>query len=134
MKIPLALIGSVAVLVTVAAALLTALPAAHEQPSADQGLVEGPKPEEGRELILENCVLCHSTAIILSNHMSRERWDDTITVMQEMHNLWPLEPADRAGILDYLEATQGASAFDDVELDLRSSPWAQPLYRPNPIW
>jgi hypothetical protein len=66
--------------------------------------------------------------------MSRNRWDEVITRMHNEHNLWPLEAGDRVLILDYLETTQGESAFDDDQLNLQSSPWAWPLYRPNPIW
>ena len=102
--------------------------------STNEDLVEGLRPEKGRELVLENCVLCHSTAIIVSNHMSRERWDEAITWMQDEHNLWPLETNDRTLILDYLEATQGESALDADQFDVRSNPWAWPLYRPHPIW
>ncbi len=102
--------------------------------STTQGLLEGLRPAKGREVVLANCVLCHSTAIILSSHMSRNRWDEVITWMQDEHNLWPLEAVDRALILDYLETTQGELAFNDDQLNLKSSPWAWPFYRPNPIW
>tara|TARA_B100000929_G_scaffold35684_1_gene25557 strand:+ start:1249 stop:1671 length:423 start_codon:yes stop_codon:yes gene_type:complete len=102
--------------------------------STTEGLLEGLRPSKGREVVLENCVLCHSTAIILSSHMSRNRWDEVITWMQDEHDLWPLETVDRALILDYLETTQGELAFNDDQLTLKSSPWAWPFYRPNPIW
>ena len=102
--------------------------------STTEGLLEGLRPSKGREVVLENCVLCHSTAIILSSHMNRNRWDEVITWMQDEHDLWPLETVDRALILDYLETTQGELAFNDDQLTLKSSPWAWPFYRPNPIW
>ena len=92
-----------------------------------QGLAPGP----GRDLVLMNCVACHSAALIVSNRMSRQRWDDAITEMQEEDGLWPFSDEDRSAILDYLEATQGPT--DSAEL-AETSPWAQPLYRPNPIW
>ena len=123
---------------TVVVVALTGTPSAPRgqvsSASTNEDLVEGLRPEKGREMVLENCVLCHSTAIIVSNHMSRERWDEAITWMQDEHNLWPLETNDRTLILDYLEATQGESALDDDQFDVRSNPWAWPLYRPNPIW
>ena len=123
---------------TVVVVALTGTPSAPRgqvsSASTNEDLVEGLRPEKGRELVLENCVLCHSTAIIVSNHMSRERWDEAITWMQDEHNLWPLETNDRTLILDYLEATQGEAALDDDQFDVRSNPWAWPLYRPNPIW
>ena len=107
---------------------LPGIPAAQPEQgpleSTTQGLLEGLSPAKGREVVLENCVLCHSTAIILSSHMSRNRWDEVITWMQDEHNLWPLEAVDRALILDYLETTQGELAFNDDQLNLKSSPWA----------
>ncbi len=54
--------------------------------STTEGLLEGLRPSKGREVVLENCVLCHSTAIILSSHMSRNRWDEVITWMQDEHD------------------------------------------------
>ncbi len=122
------------------AVVATALPVTSDQrdqvPSgaAGEDVVDGLRAGTGRDQVLENCVLCHSTSIILSNHMNRERWDETISLMQDVHDLWPLTPNDRGLILDYLESTQGESAVDAHGLDPRSSPWAQPLYRPNPIW
>ena len=75
---------------------------------------------------------CHSTAIIAATHATRERWDELITTMQQKHGLWPLVPAVRNQILDYLAATQPPS---DPALDAaKQTPWAEPLYRPNPLW
>ena len=125
-------------LLAVVATALSSTPAAQrgqEPPeSTTEDLLEGLRPAKGRAVVLQNCVLCHSTAIILSSYMSRNRWDEVITWMQNEHDLWPLEAGDRALILDYLETTQGESAFDDAQLNPQSSPWAWPLYRPNPIW
>ncbi len=89
-----------------------------------QGLVAGP----GRDLVIANCTACHSTALITQNHMSRARWDKTITWMQQTQNLWAIAPDARAQILDYLEATQG----DDG--GVAASAAGGPLYPPNPIW
>jgi hypothetical protein len=90
------------------------------------------KPGKGRELVLVNCIPCHSTAVIASSHQTREGWDQTITKMQKQNGLWPIAPSMRAQILDYLEATQPPS---DPGLDKgKESPWATPLYRPNPLW
>ncbi len=100
-------------------------------PSTGQDLGKGLKPGEGRKLITTNCVACHSTALIVSHHMSRERWDKSITRMQEKEGLWPFSPEDREAILDYLESTQGPI---EEAISSSDSPWAQPLYRPNPIW
>ena len=45
----------------------------------------------------------------------------------------PSVPAEvRAGILDYLETAQRP---EDAGLTAgKQSPWASPLYRPNPLW
>ena len=94
--------------------------------------IQSLKPGKGRELIQVNCIPCHSTAIIAATHATRERWDELITTMQQKHGLWPLVPATRNQILDYLSATQPPS---DPALDAaKQTPWAEPLYRPNPLW
>ncbi len=102
-------------------------PALIDRTDVANGLVKAP----GRELLLAHCTACHSTALITQNRMTRQRWDDTITWMQETQRLWPIPPADRARILDYLELTQGV---DGAAVAAADSPWAAPRYRPNPIW
>ena len=72
---------------------------------ADTRLAEG----QGRDEVLGNCTICHSEALILNNRMSRQRWDETITWMQEKQGLWELEPEMRKTILDYLAKHQGIS-------------------------
>jgi hypothetical protein len=109
-----------------------AIAAERLPPSANVGVFEQLKPGAGRELVLANCMPCHSTAVIASSHQSRERWDQTITKMQKQNGLWPLAPDTRRQILDYLAATQPPS---DPGLEKgKESPWAAPAYRPNPIW
>ena len=84
------------------------------------------------EQVQINCIPCHSTAIITATHATRERWDELITTMQQKHGLWPLVPNIRKQLLDYLAATQPPS---DPGLEVgKQTPWAQPLYRPNPLW
>ena len=90
------------------------------------------KPGQGRELVQAHCMPCHSTAVIAATHATRARWDEIVTTMQQRHGLWPLPPQMRTQILDYLAATQPPS---DPGLETaKQSPWAQPLYRPNPLW
>ena len=91
------------------------------------GLVSAP----GRDQVLANCVACHATALITQNHMSRASWDATLTWMQETQGLWEIPPPDRTAILDYLALTQGVNTGGAAAED---SPWAEPLYRPNPLW
>jgi mono/diheme cytochrome c family protein len=94
--------------------------------------IERLKRGKGRELVAVHCIPCHSTAIITANHLTREQWDVTITTMQQRHGMWMLPPALRNQILDYLESTQRPA---DPGLDQgKESPWASPLYRPNPLW
>ncbi|MBI4626371.1 MAG: hypothetical protein HY736_24530 [Verrucomicrobia bacterium] len=103
-------------------------PAGRENFSAIEQLKEG----RGREFVLANCLPCHSTAVIAASHLTRQRWDQTITKMQKQNGLWPLAPEMRTQILDYLEINQPPS---DPGLEkAKETPWASPLYRPNPLW
>lgn len=97
---------------------------------APQAESSGLEPGEGREVVWAVCTQCHTEEIILASHMSRETWDTTITWMQETQGMGDLEPDIRGLILDYLEETQGLEHEDGGG----SSPWASPLYRPNPLW
>lgn len=99
---------------------------------ANVSAIQQLKPVKGRELILANCIPCHSTAVIAASHLNREKWDQTITKMQKQNGLWPLVPSIRNQILDYLETTQPPS---DPGLEkAKETQWGAPLYRPNPIW
>ena len=109
--------------------LLLSLPAAEPQ---NTSAIQALKPGAGREHIQINCIPCHSTAIITATHATRARWDELITTMQQKHGLWPLVPTIRAQLLDYLAATQPPA---DPGLEAgKQTPWAGPLYRPNPLW
>jgi len=92
--------------------------------------IQGLEPGKGRGLILTHCTVCHSAALVVSFRASRAGWDAAITRMQQEESLWGLLAEDREGILDYLEATQGPVS----SAERPGSPWAQPLYPPNPIW
>jgi hypothetical protein len=75
----------------------------YAEEDMQQGLPSGP----GVDLVLGNCTICHSTSIILQNHMGREAWDKTITWMQKEQGMWELEAGDRRAILEYLSKHQG---------------------------
>lgn len=90
----------------------------------------GLEPGKGREVVWAVCTQCHTAEIITASHMSRETWDTTITWMQETQGMGELEPDVRALILDYLVEAQGLEDEDHGG----PSPWASPLYRPNPLW
>jgi len=90
------------------------------------------KPGSGKPLVQVNCIPCHSTAIIASNHLNRDQWDEIITTMQKKNGMWPIAGEIRRQILDYLVATQRP---EDVGLKQgKTSPWAAPIYQPNPLW
>jgi len=90
------------------------------------------KDAPGKAMVAVNCIPCHSTAIIAANHLTRSQWDETITTMQKKNGMWPIPPAIRKQILDYLAVAQRP---EDRGLSQgKTSPWATPLYRPNPIW
>lgn len=112
---------------------LSAQPAQPAQPAqdADEDLLHGLKPGEGRQLTLTYCALCHSASLVVSYRTTREGWDEVITRMEKEEGLWLFSIEDRTALLDYLEATQGPM---DAEESVRVTPWAEPLYKPNPIW
>ncbi len=116
------------------------------QASAEE-VFGGLLPHTGRETVFGICTQCHSTAIILQNRMTRERWDTTITWMQEKQGLYYLPPDTRNEILDYLAAVQGVPATTATapvataaakEKGAESKPAKSGMYQydypPNPIW
>ena len=98
---------------------------------ADEYEARGLQPGEGRDLVLQTCTGCHSTAIILQNHMSRKRWDETITWMQEKQGLQKLNLETRNKILNYLEKTQSPPDTSKGKKSARKI--YQYDYRPNPL-
>lgn len=111
--------------------LLCAVGATAAEPrntSAIAALKDGP----GKAMVQANCIPCHSTAIVAANHLTREEWDATITTMREKNGMWPLPPNIRKMILDYLEVAQRPQ--DSGLSQGKATPWAAPLYRPNPLW
>ena len=92
----------------------------------------GLKPGPGRELVLANCLPCHSTAVVAANHLQRERWSELVEQMQQKNGMRPIDAETRNKILDYLETAQRP---EDAGLSVgKQTPWATPLYQPNPIW
>ena len=91
---------------------------------------QGLPPGKGREQVIENCTVCHSSAIILQNHMARKQWDETLTWMQEKQGLWDLELDLRKTILDYLATYQGIKKTPSQSSDPMGHKYT---YRPNPL-
>ena len=126
---------------TVFACVLTTLLAFSQRGISQTGAITATKPASpignlkaglGLALVQANCIPCHSTALVAANHMSREQWDKTITTMQKVNGMWPVPEVIRERLLDYLEQAQ---RVDDKGLDAgKQTPWAGPLYRPNPLW
>ena len=92
--------------------------------------IMGLKQALGVEYLIANCIGCHSPRLIASHHLSRKRWDETMVAMNKKHGLWKLSPEMKGKILDYLAENQGPLG----DQEFKEPPWAQPLYRPNPIW
>lgn len=57
---------------------------------------------DGQEEVFYACTACHSTAIIRRSRFSRERWDELMTWMTEVHGMNPLEGEERTLIVSYL--------------------------------
>lgn len=92
----------------------------------------GLKPGPGRELVLAHCLPCHSTAIVAANHLNRSRWEELVNQMQVKNGMRPIDAATQIKILEYLETAQRP---DDPGLNAgKETPWAAPLYQPNPFW
>ena len=96
--------------------------------AAEAELPKGPH----RDVVEATCTACHSAAIILQNRMSRKRWDETITWMQDEQGLMDLPPNTRNQILDYLETVRGMASPTG-----KPSPKTHRMYEfdypPNPL-
>ncbi len=72
-----------------------------------------PKPEDpeefpdgpGRDDAFYACGACHAFNLVARQGFSRERWDETIDLMNERHGMPKLEGKDRELILNYLAKT-----------------------------
>ncbi len=94
----LMLLGGGMALAQPAALAQTSLDAAT-QPTEDPSVLP---PGDGQEDVFYACTACHSTAIIRRSRFSRERWDELMTWMTEVHGMNPLEGEERTLIVGYL--------------------------------
>jgi mono/diheme cytochrome c family protein len=91
------------------AALLSAV-AAHAisaQPRAFTPREESPEEfaaGSGRDETFYTCTACHNFNLVAQQGMSRRQWDETITLMNEKHNMPKLDDKEREVVLNYLEA------------------------------
>jgi cytochrome c len=78
----------------------TAAPTAEPTAEEDFG---GLPPGAGREAVYYSCTPCHSLMIVKQQGLNRHVWDETLVWMVEEQGMPPLEPPERALVLDYLE-------------------------------
>jgi hypothetical protein len=57
----------------------------------------------GRDETFYSCTACHNFKLVAQQGMSRRQWDETITVMNEKHNMPKLDAKEREVVLNYLE-------------------------------
>jgi hypothetical protein len=66
----------------------------------------------GREDTFYTCIACHSLQVVTRQGMSREMWEDTITLMVTRHGMPDLDPDERDVIVAYLAEHFPAAAPD----------------------
>jgi len=71
------------------------------QPEDPEEFPDGP----GRDDAFYACSACHSFKLVARQGFSRERWDETLDLMNERHGMAKLEGKDRELILNYLATT-----------------------------
>lgn len=98
-------------------------PAAVSPGLPTHGLVNAP----GYRLIVQKCVLCHSTQQFLQQRGDREMWLGIIRWMQSDHGMWPLDPRDEDRIVEYLARHYAPERAG------RRPPLRQELMPPNPF-
>ena len=100
-----------------------------QTPHASNQTIFGLAPGKGRDLVIANCLRCHSPMLIAAHRLDRPRWEATLTTMKK-HGLMKLSQQHKDELLEYLVTHQGPLEQHEA----RETPWAQPLYRPNPLW
>lgn len=92
----------------IAAAGLTGLAAAaFAQPKTFTPRDESPEEftaGPGRDETFYACTACHNFKLVAQQGMSRQRWDEIITMMNEKHGMPLPDAKDRETLLNYLEA------------------------------
>ena len=102
-------LGNLGVAAAIAGAALLALaclparaqdPAPTFEPRLDE--ISDLPAGRGQEETFYTCTACHGLALIKSQGMSRERWDETVTLMVRAHNMAEPTPEERELIVSYL--------------------------------
>lgn len=83
--------------------------ATHFGPQEQQDDFMGlrPGPQEGREIVFYTCQACHSLTTVTQQGLDRRGWDATLTMMTDANGMPPLDPEERAAVLNYLAAAYG---------------------------
>ncbi len=94
-------------LAALAAALSLAVIAAASTAAADESRVVL-KDAPGRDLVLANCVICHSLDYVQMNStfLDRKGWEASVNKMIKAFGA-PVSPEDAQGIIDYLARNYG---------------------------
>ena len=61
----------------------------------------------GYELVIGNCIACHSARLVTQQGLTRDGWAQTIEWMQAEQGLWPIADDSLSRILDYLSTHYG---------------------------
>jgi len=93
--------GVRAILATAAIAALTATAASHaDGPELDPAT--GLKIADDWELVRNNCIACHSLALVTQQRGDATQWLGLIRWMQEKQNLWQFDADTEERIVSYL--------------------------------
>ena len=87
-------------LLRLALILLMAAPALADEIPLDP--YSGLKKTGDWQIVLGNCVACHSPKLITQQRGTRDQWLQMIRWMQEKQNLWQFQPEIEDKILTYL--------------------------------
>ncbi|GAB6844264.1 mono/diheme cytochrome c family protein [Methylorubrum rhodinum] len=78
------------------------IPASAQQAAAREERAEALPAAPGRDEAFGTCSACHAYRLVAAQGLSRERWDETMTLMTEKHGMPKLEGDERRVVLDYL--------------------------------
>ena len=89
-----------------AAGLIGLAAAAFAQPQTFTPREESPEEfaaGPGRDEAFYTCTACHNFKLVAQQGMTRQRWDEIITMMNEKHGMPLPDAKDREALLNYLE-------------------------------
>ncbi len=70
--------------------------------------------DKGFNTVVENCLTCHPSDLIINKQRSRKEWAKLIKWMQTNVGLWEFEPQTEKTILDYLEKYYSHSKKEEL--------------------